>query len=29
MPFDEEYFKTENYQELLKRYDASIASGDT
>lgn len=29
MPFDEEYFKSEDFQELLNSYEASIASGDT
>ena len=29
MPFDEEYFKSDDFQELLHSYEASVASGDT
>ncbi len=29
MPFDEEYFKSDDFKELLKSYEASVESGDT
>ena len=29
MPFDEDYFNSNDFQELLHSYEASVASGDT